>query len=253
MICKELKYFLTDGVILRKEDWFWCYTLTVVLLTIPCLFGFITALLTPKVGISCRALTFLVYWCTQVALLTLWGHRSTRQDESWKWGQQIKESFKQNTESTTNLVTRLAKQVSIKFGIQIPGITDSSNAQKQPTSETTLHKILTALFWVATVLALFGAVFSSFAGSVLQLVGVYRNCFCQMGASSWTSPNRDNVFILVSTNSAEAIDNAKRYWIPIGAASTGFLGFVCYVGWLYQIYFRKRFNKLADQLGRTEV
>jgi hypothetical protein len=53
-------------------DWFLVLSLTFLLLGVPFVLAFLTAFFTPQTGLSCRSLTFTVYFCMQTAQVALW-------------------------------------------------------------------------------------------------------------------------------------------------------------------------------------
>jgi hypothetical protein len=42
---------------------------------------------------------------------------------------------------------------------------------------------------------------------------------------------------------------ASKYWANCGYAAIGFMAFVCYIGWWYQRYLRRRFMQRVGGLG----
>src|SRR5215471_1116746 len=53
-------------------DWVFLILATLVLLAAPFVLAFLTSFYTPTVGLSCRSLTFLIYFCSQVWLSLIW-------------------------------------------------------------------------------------------------------------------------------------------------------------------------------------
>ncbi|KAK0375325.1 hypothetical protein CLIM01_07324 [Colletotrichum limetticola] len=63
---------LRNTTTLSLLDWFVLLFLTLLLVGIPYLFAFMLAYFTPQIGLSCRSLTFLVYFSLQIAQVGLW-------------------------------------------------------------------------------------------------------------------------------------------------------------------------------------
>jgi len=103
------------------------------------------------------------------------------------------------------------------------------------------------IFWLLMAIGFAAAVFSAIGGTMMQIMGVYRNCLCQINVNTWLH-GRDEATLQVSTNSAEDIQQASRYWIPMGGAASGFLGLVAYVAWWYQRRLRFRFTELVEKI-----
>ena len=82
---------------------------------------------------------------------------------------------------------------------------------------------------------------------MMQVMGVYRNCLCQINVNACRH-GRSKANLKLSTNSAEDIEQALKYWIPTGGAASSFLGSVTYVAWWYQRRQRFRFTELVGRL-----
>lgn len=78
---------------------------------------------------------------------------------------------------------------------------------------------------------------------MMQLIGIYRNCLCDIPITVWH--RRDKEILVISTNSADDIYRAQTVWRGTGAAATAFLGFVSFVGWWYQKRLRHLFKKIV--------
>jgi hypothetical protein len=105
------------------------------------------------------------------------------------------------------------------------------------------------IFWLLMAIGFAAAVFSAIGGTMMQIMGVYRNCLCQINVNTWLH-ERSEATLQISTNSAEDIRQASRYWIPMGGAASGFLGLVAYVAWWYQRRLRFRFTELVDKIDK---
>ena len=93
------------------------------------------------------------------------------------------------------------------------------------------------------------AIFTAIGGTLMQILGVYRNAKCKLNIQSWpgTGSGRKRTFRL-STNNAIDIYEARHNWTWMGAAGIAFLGVVCYLGWWYQRRLRSNFRALVDML-----
>jgi hypothetical protein len=103
---------------------------------------------------------------------------------------------------------------------------------------------LPSSYCVIMSIGLAGSLFTTIAGTFLQILGVYRNCLCRIPISAWSSGNYS---IVVSTNSADDIKYAEHFWLPTGITSIVALILVCYVGWWYQRHWRRRFTVVIDK------
>jgi hypothetical protein len=105
------------------------------------------------------------------------------------------------------------------------------------------------VYGILMALLLSLAVLSSIGGTVMQIVGVYRTCLCQINVSSWLW-GRDSAFLTASTNTSQDIRLAHDTWIPIGFVAAFFLGVIAYIAWWYQRRLRFRFALL---LGNSQT
>ena len=99
------------------------------------------------------------------------------------------------------------------------------------------------VYGILMALLLSLAVLSSIGGTVMQIVGVYRTCLCQINVSSWLW-GRNPAFLTASTNTSQDIRLAHDTWIPIGFVAAFFLGVIAYIAWWYQRRLRFRFALL---------
>lgn len=117
----------------------------------------------------------------------------------------------------------------------------------QPGKETTISNISWWVYHSLLVFVLTGSGFTAVGGTLLQLVGVYRNCLCAMPIKHWRLKDS---FIVVSSNSKTAIRLARIIWLPTGIASIVLLIMTCYGGWWYQRHWRQQFREVVDMLCR---
>ncbi len=193
-------------------DWVWLLLHAAVLNVLPFVLAYLTSYYTPTIGLSCRSITFLLYFLFQIWLSAI-----------WLWDFQDDKHF-----DLVYYVGRRRNQ-----GLDGPA---GGTSPGYPIPS------------IMTILTLFGAVGSAFTaifGTIFQLTGVYRNCKCILPVTAW---GQDDFFFQISTNSAEAITYAKRYWMTTGVASIIMLIVVCYVGWWYQRHWRRFFTQLIDRL-----
>jgi len=118
------------------------------------------------------------------------------------------------------------------------------NHKKKMDVKTEVRKspVLLRLF---LALGLLGSVFTAVVGTFLQILGVYRNCLCTLPISAWRSRNFS---VVVSSNSADDIKYASKFWVPTGVASIVLMIVVCYFGWWYQRYWSTQFKSAIDKL-----
>jgi hypothetical protein len=185
----------------------WLFSL--ILVVVPSVVGIVVAVETPTIGVSCRSLAIILYVCIQILLLSYFTWQRMRS----------RDHLKPRTEA----------------GMKTPLL--GSFVQNRG-----------FWFWFfycwAIVLAM-GSIFISSAGTLLQMMGVYRNCICAVNVPEWL--NKNTIIILLP--SMELIQQkAIQVWIPTGYAAAGFMGATALAGWAYQSFLRGLFSKRLDEL-----
>jgi hypothetical protein len=108
--------------------------------------------------------------------------------------------------------------------------------------------LLSCEHWIRNSLHLFFfllSVFNSFVGTILQIMGVYRNCICEIPVNYWLRLD-DAVVPHLAADTLER-RNASIYWTSIGYGSMGFLIIICYMSWRFQQTMKRAFE---DQIKR---
>ncbi|KAH8676581.1 hypothetical protein BGZ60DRAFT_562231 [Tricladium varicosporioides] len=95
--------------------------------------------------------------------------------------------------------------------------------------------ILGCLFWAF-------AIFTSIGGTIMQLLGVYRNCICKAGLRYWVHHEGGVVDLAPDT---QAHRDSGDLWLGIGSGGVTFIGLFCIFGWGY---FMRMKAKLAQQI-----
>ncbi len=105
-------------------------------------------------------------------------------------------------------------------------------------------------FWFSVLLTCMSA-FTSIGGTLMQVMGVYRNCFCYVLSNYWWDIlwyNQDrSPGIFVSTDTLKQ-RNSSQNWVIMGSVATSFMALACYVGYWYQRLLRKRFIEEVESL-----
>lgn len=96
-----------------------------------------------------------------------------------------------------------------------------------------------------------GSAFTSIGGTMMQVMGVYRNCFCYVIASEWwkiMSKHSDPGYVINVAVDTQDLRNSSQNWVDMGTVATGFMAVTCYVGYWYQRSIRKRFVAEVENL-----
>ncbi len=154
---------------------------TLVLVLAPSVLAFFVAVTHPDSGLSCRALTILIYAWLQLVLVFMMVWRDFH-----------------------------------SFAV--------SPEQSRPwwrKASTIIRGIVLGSFFLL-------AVFTCFAETLMQIMGAYRNCLCDISARYWLHPYETFVSLASDTQDRR---NASHGWIIIGFTSMVLVAIICYVGW----------------------
>ena len=193
---------LANGLEMTGGDWIVITTYAYALIIIPSCLAFLTSFYTPKIGLSCRSMTFLLYMLSQFWLIIMW-----------------------------------------IWDLCCSHNDDNGNLQTPAT-----HHWQKYIWYTLTVLGGFGAIFSAIGGTMMQIMGVYRNCLCSTPMTEWYS---DDARFNIGVYSAEDIDKASTWWKGTSAGAVAFLAMICYIGWWYQRRLRSRFRFLVDRIDEN--
>ena len=91
------------------------------------------------------------------------------------------------------------------------------------------------------------SVFTAAGSTFMQITGVFSNCRCSIPIGTWWKPY--NEWIPLSGHPEEDRASSGR-WELAGNLAIGFLAFVCYIGWWYQRYIRRKFVVRVRSLGK---
>ncbi|ORY15396.1 hypothetical protein BCR34DRAFT_585047 [Clohesyomyces aquaticus] len=230
---------------ISKMTFFWFVLVPAfILIAVPPAAGAIVAWRTPPIGWGCRSLTFIIYAASQVPLLILaickawyaqqkWDalHHQNRKSFRGIWGVQFLQG---KPKSCLDALTKY-----------LAGTPDKSR-QIFATCKCIFRGSIYAFAWLATRLCFFLSFISLIFGTVAQISGLYRNCFCYVNAQYWLHRNPpDGIPIASDTRDQRG---SSRYWIWMGGGATGLMVFTCYVGWWHQRLLRRHFAKIVDGL-----
>ncbi|KAI0910797.1 hypothetical protein F4823DRAFT_637240 [Ustulina deusta] len=197
---EELRAQLT----LNAQDCSYVAVSALFLVLAPTSLAFLVSYNTPRAGLSCRSVAYLVYAISQVCEMILWS---------------------------------LAARLRVRYG----------------TRWSEAAPIAKHFCWYGQVFVGFFAVFAAVGGTTLQLLGVYRTCFCQVPAIYWPYLGGPDAYFPISTNSQTAIEVAEAWWTVTGSTSVGLISIITALAWWHQRRLRKIFKEEADKLEIDEI
>jgi hypothetical protein len=204
----------------------WHYVLIVVsaflLIAIPSALAINVSYHTPRVCVSCRSMTFITYTAAQTLLIIFaairaYDYHSTENEL--------------NHSKPRPDINHLFRDIRWIFG-------DFDSGR---------WLFLASAFATALV-----ALFTGFAGTLMQILGVYRSCICSIPAYAWFLPGplKGKQSINVASDTQVARDNS-RYWEWTGVAAMVFMALVTCWAWWYQEGLRRRVDETI--IGLNEV
>lgn len=205
---------LQELMIMSVRDWTGVAVCAGSLVIIPPVLAFMTSYHTPKIGMSCRSLTFLLYVLSQLWLIAL-----------WIWN--IESASLNNKGEPETPVTR-------------------SLWARNPRAANWQAYLWYPQTWIACSIS----IFTGIGGTLMQLIGVFRNCLCAIPVSSWGRSRFGTEFV-ISTNSALAIRQASTFWKVTGSIAITFLGIMSLVGWWSQKRLRYQFKLMISDVDQN--
>ena len=100
---------------------------------------------------------------------------------------------------------------------------------------------LVFIWFPFTATPIVGSLFTAVGGTLMQVIGVYRTCFCYVNAQWWLHLDASPGVNLASDTAAARL--SSRNWFQAGIVTTGFMAVVCYLGWAYQESLRHSFRE----------
>lgn len=207
-----------EYVEITAKGYFWIGFAAWVLIVAPASLAFIVSYFTPRICLACRSLTFTVYASCQTVLIIITTLRAYFYRDS-----------DMMIEDTWAEITRTIDRIHHCGGFSgFAGV------------------VIFLLAAIATIGAICGSIFTGFAATLIQIIGGFRNCKCNVPASKWLSDHGDDIFN-IATDTQDHRDSSI-YWSTTGIAAISFMAAVCYAGWWYQRYLRRKFEKRVTDL-----
>ncbi|KAF5969752.1 hypothetical protein FBULB1_10072 [Fusarium bulbicola] len=97
------------------------------------------------------------------------------------------------------------------------------------------HWLLVLVFSAMVLLSLF----TSIATTLMQIIGVFRNCFCYVNSGMWL--NLTNAIVNVASDTKDR-RNSSDGWIVMGGVATAFMAACSFFGWWFQMNIRVSFD-----------
>lgn len=217
---RNAQHWFHDKIKITGAGYFAIGLFSFVLVIIPATLAFIVSYFTPKVCLSCRSLTFTVYTCSQTILIIVATMRSYY-----------------SSVDADNI-----------GNVRAEFITDLGRFWNNGSTWSHWLKAGGYIFaCICTVFAIAGAILTGFVSTLLQIIGTFRNCKCNISVTSWRNPAEDTFNVASDTQLAR--ENSQKFWIPTGTGAIVFMASVCWLGWWYQRYLRRRFVQRLEGLS----
>jgi len=115
------------------------------------------------------------------------------------------------------------------------------NRLRRPVVGTVVAMLLLLPAWIS-------AMFTTFAGTLMQISGIYQNCLCA-STGYWIFPSSATVSLATDTESDR---QSSWHWKRAGYTALIFLACVTYLGWWCQRYLREKFIERVEHLVPVE-
>lgn len=190
---------------------------TLVLVSLPVAAGAVVAHQTPPTGWGCRSLTLVLYAAAQSLMVLCNG---------------LRHHFRDSKGEPANLRPAPARgwRGLVDWSVYIL---------------VAIYKCWPELLLAVSSFAGFLSLFTALGGTIMQVTGVYKNCFCYVNSGMWL--DLDNAFVNVASDTTDQ-RNASNNWIYMGCVATGFMATCCYVGWWYQQTLRTKYRQSIEGL-----
>ncbi|KAF5635255.1 glycoside hydrolase family 3 [Fusarium tjaetaba] len=106
---------------------------------------------------------------------------------------------------------------------------------RKTTLQRVIHYFCVMVFSVTVLLALF----TSIATTLMQIIGVFRNCFCYVNSGMWLNLNNAIVNVASDTKNRR---NSSDGWIVMGGVATAFMAVCSFFGCWFQMNIRVSFE-----------
>nr|KAK5438810.1 hypothetical protein LTR18_008245 [Exophiala xenobiotica] len=182
---------------------------TCVLINLPPVAGAVVAWRTPPIGWGCRSLSFVCYAASELLITALFMlmHGIRPPDEL------VKPTGPGKTSAGALAWLRYHGHMSSCIAV-----------------------------YILYALSCIGCLFVVLGSTLMQVVGVYRNCFCYVNAPEWYHLGSATVQVATDTQEQR---NSSHNWIVFGGTATAFMGVCCFVGWWYQMVIRERYKDVV--------
>ncbi|MCJ1433386.1 hypothetical protein MMC27_002746 [Xylographa pallens] len=108
--------------------------------------------------------------------------------------------------------------------------------------KTWLGLLVTAIFLVPAWIT---ATFTTVAGTLMAIIGIFNNCICGITIGYWFSPSKALVGLATDTESDRS---SSWHWNRAGYTAVVFLACITYLGWWGQKFLREKFIQRVKDL-----
>ncbi|KAK1826994.1 hypothetical protein QBC39DRAFT_267933 [Podospora conica] len=234
-------------------EWAGVGVFTFVLISLPAAAGAFVSWRTPPVGFSCRSLSFVLYMAWEIVLTPVYFVWLEARGEvgvvEWCW--EALEGVKRRAQrewlplrlrSVSRRVVGVLKspmEEGSRHEVEMVGRTGVKAAEVRvtevaaPGSKWSLESQM--WLFLAFVMVFTMAVFTSIVLTLMQIIGVYRNCFCYVTTEYWFRLNEAKVPVASDTIEQRGSSDG---WVRVGIAATSFMAVCALLAWWFQRYIR---------------
>lgn len=229
-----------EKVAMGGWEWAMAGVFTFVLIALPAAAGAFVSWRTPPVGFSCRSLSFVLYMGWEIVLTPVYfvwlEARGGEGVVAWCW--EVVEGWGGTQESDGGMEDGNGQEV------EMVGLTVGGTEAKRPEEHVTVMAAPESKRWslasqvwlfLAFLVVFTMAIFTSIVLTLMQIIGVYRNCFCYVTTAYWFKLNEAKVDVATDTMGQR---KSSGGWIAVGITATVFMAVCALLAWWFQRYIR---------------
>ena len=221
--------------------WLAIFLPTVVLVVLPPVSGGIVAWITPPTGPGCRSLSFIVYAGLQAVLTIISACETAASDEENK-----------NIALTIYRLSQkhrwrfLPVKVLLYLAPSAYSLVKFFNAGDKTWAIFVLFGVSLMTLLPARLVVFPLSLFTVIGGTIMQITGVYTNCFCYVNSQYWFHLDQSPGVEVASDTEDQRISSES--WAIMGTVATLFMIATSYAAWWYQRWMRHKFREAARAL-----
>ncbi|KAK3486281.1 hypothetical protein B0T13DRAFT_158361 [Neurospora crassa] len=105
--------------------------------------------------------------------------------------------------------------------------------------------LLTLFIYALFIVFFFLSLFLSIGTTLMQIMGVYRNCFCYITVEYWFDTSNPKAKVNVASDTCDQRKSSQN-WMYMGGVATAFMAACAYTGWWFQGMIRRELAGVVE-------